>query len=390
MSGILIATLLLAGAQAGGRVEVPFRLGEDAIVVDAEVNGKKVSLMFDTGFGGSVVLNDTINIGKPTGKMVLRDFVGELEVPTVKVTSLKIGAQTIDPTGMEAVLTPSANYSMSYNTHVDGIMGFEVIKHNITEINFQGQKFIFHPSSVDVTKRTPDGAKTFLNRLLPTGHNSLEMSVQTDAGERMILALDTGNAFFATTHRDVLERVGLWKPGAEAKFMRSSMVASGEVPSWDILMKNVTIFGVKVPESVWSIIDLPSSSAEGDGTIGFGFLKNFNITIDYERRRVWLENFTGEVGNQPVADIGITAGFDPRAGRVRVYRVAPASPADKAGIKVGDAVLSIDEVSELNVGYRRLAKMMEGPLGSKVKLALSRGGNLMRLEVERAYLVNGY
>lgn len=55
MSGILIATLLLAGAQAGGRVEVPFRLGEDAIVVDAEVNGKKVSLMFDTGFGGSVV-----------------------------------------------------------------------------------------------------------------------------------------------------------------------------------------------------------------------------------------------------------------------------------------------------------------------------------------------
>ena len=38
-----------------------------------------------------------------------------------------------------------------------------------------------------------------------------------------------------------------------------------------------------VARSVWSVIDLPSSSAQHDGTIGFGFLKHFNITIDLKR-----------------------------------------------------------------------------------------------------------
>ncbi len=382
------AIALVAAGQTPATVDVPFRLGDDAIVVDAQVNGRKVSLMFDTGFSGTVVLNSSISIGPATGAINLRDFVGSFQASTVKIKSFKLGSMVVDPHDKEAVLTGDRDYSLSYNTHCDGIMGYEVIGDQVFEINFEKKKFIFHPKSVDITKRTPDNQKTFLAKLLPTGHNSLEMEVLAPTGKKMVLALDTGNAFYATTHKDVLERVGLWKPEQTPKFLKSSMVASGEVASWYKQMKGMTIYGVPVAESTWSIIDLPSSSAEHDGTIGFQFLKNFNITVDYDRRRVWLENFTGKAGNEPEGDLGISAYIDPDDKRCKIFRVAPESPAAKAGVKKGDHVLSLDGIEGFNFGYPKIFRMFEGPKGSKAQLVLSRQGNVIRLEIERDYLVN--
>lgn len=382
----MIAALALASTLALN--EVGFKIGDDAIIVDALVNGKKLSLMFDTGFSGTVVCDDNINLGPTSGVMNLRDFVGTFQAKTVKIKSLKMGDTNIDPTDMEAVQQPAAHMSTSYNTHTDGILGFQAIRHNVTEISFEKRKFIFHPSSLDISKRVPDNKKTFLMKMLPIGNNSIEGEVVAANGKKMTLALDTGNAFFATTHKDVLERIGLWQANKQPKFMKSAFVASGEVASWYKHMPDLKIFGVPVQSSVWSIIDLPSSSAEGDGTVGFGFLKNFNITIDFERRRVWLENFTGETGNQANGEIGVTAGFDPRGNRVMIWRVAPEGPAAKAGLKPGDFLLGVDDVEMATQGFRQVEKLLSGTPGSKVRIAISRGGNLIRHEIERSVLIN--
>lgn len=389
MSTLATLSLLLLAQGPTAPVEVPFKIGEEAIIVSAKVNGRPLSLMFDTGFSGGVIVGSGINLGKPTGKMTLRDFVGTFQADTTKITSFQLGPLNIDTADLEAVSDPSGGeMSQTYNVHCDGIMGLEPLTDYVFEINIQKSCFIFYPRSTNITSRTPDNKKTFLAKLLPTGHNSLEMEVTPPTGKRMTMALDTGNMFFAATHRDVLERVGLWPAGTTPKFMKASMVASGEVSSWYKQMKDMTIFGIPVGQSTWSVIDAPSSSAESDGTIGFGFLKNFNTTVDFERRRVWFENFTGKVENEEDADVGISAAFDPRALRVRVFRVAPDSPADKAGIKRGDTILSIDGVDELNVGWRRLNKMLVGEKGSKVKLAISRNGALIRFEVQREHLIN--
>lgn len=386
---ILLSTLLaLSATQAAGTVEVPFKLGNDAIIVDATVNSRTASLLFDTGFSGAVVLNDSIDIGPASGNMTLRDFVGEFQAKTVKIKSLKLGQKAIDSKDMTAVQQPLAHMSFGYGTHTDGIMGFEVIKDNVTEINFQNKKFIFYPSTLDITKRVPDNKKTFLCRLLPTGMNSMEMTVVASTGKKMTLALDTGNAFYATTHKDVLERIGLWEPGKKAQYTKLAGVASGAVESWYKYMKDLTIFGVPVKTSVWSIIDAPSSSAEGDGTVGFGFLKNFNITIDMARRRIWLENFTGTADSDPEGDLGMSVGFDNDSKRVRVYRVSPDSPAAKAGIKPGDAIISVDGKELADVGDRALDAILNGPVDSKVTIAYSRNNILQTIQLVRKPLVN--
>lgn len=372
-----------------GPIEVPFKIGEDAIIVDAVVNGKKVSCMFDTGFSGAFVINDAINLGQATGTMNLQDFVGTFTAKTVAVKSLKLGSLDIDPKGMDIVQQPLSHMSFSYNTHTDGIMGLEVVSKYVFEINHEKQKFVFHPKTVDISTRTPDNKKTFLNRMLPIGNNTIKLNVTAPNGGKLRLSLDTGNAFFATTHRDCLEREKLWDAGKDVNFMRTAWVASGPVDSWYKLFKNLNIYGVPVETSVWSIIDLPSSSAESDGTVGFGFLRNFNIIIDMERRRVWMENWTGKSGNEPTADIGISAGHAPD-GRTMIYNITPGSPAEKAGIKRGDLLLDIEGVSTKDLTNRMIEKRLEGELGTKIRLATSRGGNLSRHELERVYLVNGW
>jgi len=383
MLSLLVALVGLPRAD-----EVPFRIADDAIVVDVEINGKSASLMFDTGFSGAVVIGDTVNLGKPTGKVQLRDFVGSFEAKTTKIESLKIGGHAMAAEDLEAVQVPGGRYTESYGTHVDGILGFQPFSNGVFEINFERKVLVFHPSSVDVSQRTPDGKRTFLAKMLPRGHDSVEMSCKLENGERMYLALDTGNAFYATTHKDVLERVGLWKEGRKPEFMGLSMVASGPVGSFKLAMPAMEIFTVPVEGSVWSIIDLPSSSAEHDGTVGFGFLKNMNTILDTGRRRVWMENFTGRFSDPAQGSVGVAAFHDPSRGRVRIASVTPGSPAASAGIQRGDDLLAINGAEVVNLGWRELERLLAGEAGSKVELAYSRSGELRRVELERAVLVN--
>jgi hypothetical protein len=384
---ITLALLNLQTPQVTAPITHPFRVSGNGIIVDLTVNGRKVTCMFDTGFGGTLVLNSSVNVGPVTGSMTLRDFVGELEASTVKVKSMSVGGLTV-PAGDKVVVSRPGDYSFSYNTHVDGILGLEPFLDVVTEINFEKKQLIFHPKSVDITKRTPDNKRTFLAKLLPTGGNSLEMAVEVSTGKRLIMALDTGNGFYATTHKDSLDRVGLWPIERPAKFMSSSYVASGEVNSWTYRMDGAKIYGVPVETSYWDVIDLPSSSADADGTVGFGFLENFNTTLDLTRRRVWLDNFKGSAANDEIGDIGLSAGYDPNRKRTRVARVAPESPAAIAGIQEGDDVLSVDDKELIEATFDRMREMMRGKVGSKLKLVISRAGELKRLELERKSLVN--
>ena len=245
------------------------------------------------------------------------------------------------------------DYSFSFGMHCDGIMGLEVVKNNITEINFEKQKFIFYPNTFDITTRRPDNKKTFLVKMLPVEANSIQLAVNTGDGHSLTMALDTGNSFYATTHRDSLERVGLSRRVARIRALPAfSGVASGTVVSWDKKMTNMKIFGVPVPLSTWDVIDLPSSDARRQTEpSGSEFLKNFNIIIDYNRRRVWFENWTrAKLIMTRRGELGMAAIYDNVNKKVVIANVSPEARLVLRGIKQGDELLSIDLLTDLSGG----------------------------------------
>lgn len=369
------------------KVEAPFRVTDDAMIMDVVLNGAPVSLMVDTGFSGYVILREGIDVGKPTGTQELRDFVGKFTAKTISLQSLSIGGVSVPTEGGEIIQQPMRNLSASYNSHVDGILGLGALRHQLFQINFERKVVrIFSRSAALAKLPVPSG--TVAGTLLPIGHNSLQMAVSTGNGQKLTMGLDTGNAFYATTHRDVLERVGLWSPGAKPKYMRVSGVASGAVESWSAIMSGATVFGIPVKRAVWDVIDLPSSAAEADGTIGFQFLRNFNITVDFANRLVWLTNFTGKVSDDPKGDVGIVAAYSPSLRRMTILDVSPETPAAKAGVREGDEPITIDGRDLSRENYMQVRKLLEGAPGTTVNLAVSRNGNLIRYRLERRTLVN--
>ena len=377
----------LLGVQAPTPVIVPFHVAENAILVDGKVNGHTVTMLFDSGFGGTVLLSSAIDIGPATGSMHLRDFVGELEANTVDLKSLSIGGEALAPDEKIIVQQPG-NFTASYGHHCDGILGLGAVKDKVVEIDFEHNQFKFYPAGYDITKTPVDGKKTFLSKLLPIGGNAMEMAVTTDKGQTMTMALDTGNAFYATSHKDVLERVGVWDDSKVPSYVRRSGVASGPVDSWYKKMPPLTIFGIPVQPTVWDIIDLPSSDVRGDGTVGFGFLSNFNITFDYSRRRVLFENWKTPIENEAPGDLGISARYDPEQKKTLVVLVSPGSPADTAGIKEDDEILSIGSNDMVRPTYQQLRAWFEGAVGSTCVVSISRDGALKRFNLTRQALVN--
>lgn len=378
---------LQVATQLVAPVEAPFSLMDNAIVVEAVVNGKKASFMFDSGFGGYIILRDDMNVGKPTGTVGLRDFVTTFEAQSVPLKTLKIGSMEHHYEDADIVQLPVADLTEAYRTHVDGIMGLSVIKDYVTEINFEHKKFVFHPKTLDVTKRQADNRRTFLVKMEDTGYNSIELACNVN-GHKLLMALDTGNAGYAVTYKESLIRAGLWDVKQKPKYIFHVGVASGAVEAFSVWISKAEIFSVPVEASVWEAIDRPSSDVESDGTIGFDFLKNFNIIIDYERRYVWLENWTGKVAEIPPAEPGVRVARTPKNEYV-IFEVMSESPAEEKGLKKGDVLKAIDGKSLSLISPQEVRKLLQGAEGSICNLVISRDGVLRRFEVPRKLLVNG-
>jgi predicted aspartyl protease len=366
---------------------VPIDTSEDTVLVRAVVNGEPVRLIFDTGFSGAVVIDQSVNVGEPTGHRRLRDFVENFDAPTVPLKSMSIGGADIPCKGEEIVLQPLGVLATAYGVKIDGVMGLDAIKSFVTEINFEQSSLRLYPKSFDIGQLKSDGHRTFSAKLLPIGHSTLPLAVEV-GDDRLSMSLDTGNVFYATTHRDVLERLGLWTTDREPKYTRPTGVASGKILTWSVRMDRAKIFGVPVEHSIWDVIELPSSAAESDGTVGFQFLRNFNIVFDLDRRLVWLDNFAGSAVVEPRGEVGMDAGFIRAEGHVLVLAVVAGGPADQAGVRANDEVLSVDGISMRPENVRRLRRLLQGPIGSTVKIDLSRDGEIMHLELVRRLLVN--
>ena len=81
--------------------------------------------------------------------------------------------------------------------------------------------------------------------------------------------------------------------------------------------------------------------------------------------------------------IGIYMIADEDNGRVIVYYPIPESPAEKAGIKPGDAIISVNGVEYTSEDFDKIADYIKGEIGTKVKLVIERDGKRIDFEITR-------
>ena len=103
--------------------------------------------------------------------------------------------------------------------------------------------------------------------------------------------------------------------------------------------------------------------------------------------RHYLENHQGEFGG-----IGVTV--QQLEGRIIVVSVQPGSPADRAGIKIGDEITAVDGINVKGMSIVELSQLLRGAPGSTVAVGYLQEGRphtaVMIREIIEILTVRGF
>ena len=100
--------------------------------------------------------------------------------------------------------------------------------------------------------------------------------------------------------------------------------------------------------------------------------------IPAEEMKEYKEDIVGNF-----VGIGIYMIADEESGKIIVYYPIPDSPAEKAGIKAGDTIESVDGKEYTANDFETIADNIKGEEGTKVKIGIDRNGEKLSFEIER-------
>lgn len=83
---------------------------------------------------------------------------------------------------------------------------------------------------------------------------------------------------------------------------------------------------------------------------------------------------------------GIGAEIGEEVRRIRVIRVLPEMPAERAGVRGGDVILKIAGESTVNMSASEAQQLLRGPVGTSVEIQVSRGSEVLSFRLERAII----
>lgn len=80
---------------------------------------------------------------------------------------------------------------------------------------------------------------------------------------------------------------------------------------------------------------------------------------------------------------GIGLYIEAKDGYISVVSPIKGQPAEKAGVKAGDIIISVDDIDIKDMGVEKVSSMIKGPEGTTVKLTIKRGEETLTFKITR-------
>jgi len=363
-------------AGGGTSATIPFRLLNNHIYVQAEIDGKPLQVLFDTGGTNILTPATARRLGLKTEGALQGRGAGEKseDLGITKVGELRLGNLTLRDQVFYTL--PLAGLAEAEGMDVDGVVGFEVLKRFVARVEYAAGRLTF---TLPEAFREPAGGT-----VVPFTFD--EQTPQVDGevdGVRGKLTIDTGSRASLTLNRPFAEEHGLAAKYAPKLEALSGWGVGGGVRSQLTRAKLLKLGTVEVPLPVTDMA-LSQKGAFANrylaGNVGGGVLRRFDVTFDYGKQRLIL---------QPNASFAKPDSYD-RAGMwlnregegFVVKDVVAGGPAAEAGLKVGDTILAVDgqKAADLLLPEVR-ARLKESPAGTKVRLSVGSGGETREVTV---------
>ncbi len=220
--------------------------------------------------------------------------------------------------------------------------------------------------------------------------------VRVDGGEEASFLVDSG-AWRTFLPPEVGARLGI-PPERRLPGIPSSGADGRPIEAEALRVRSLAIGALEVERP---IVLVPAGEGAGTtawslatrarGVLGADILRRFRVTIDFPRQELTLEPVRpapSGTGEESFSGPGIVLGAGTVGGGAPVRRVLAGSPAERAGLRVGDRVTAIDGAATGGVRAELLRQRLGGPPGSAVQLTLREGSGRERVvRLERALLL---
>lgn len=333
-------------------IVLPTTVHDDFFLVETMVNGSgPFTFLIDTGASGVFVSSELVNKAKLTTKQMTVELGatgrGTKRVPVAEIDTLSLGKATFrnvrgvvsDPLGGEVA-----------GRRVDGLLGFQVFRDCVLSLDYR-----YHIAKLELPEKTPEPGDDWLPLV---AHDTGGAFIDAQLGERtMEFLINTGTTSSVSLSAEDTKRATFKKPPVPAHIYRVN--AQPHVVHMARLNETLTIGSNTIAEPI-AIVDAPNTR------IGQGVLRHFIVKFDQPNRRVQMTRIEPDepITFEPVRGTGM---FLERDGDIsRVWAIIPDSPAEKAGLKIGDHVVSVRKRDE-----------------NTVDVAVKRGND--RVEIELTY-----
>lgn len=357
-----------------GKIEVPFEIFRGDIRFQCTVNGHRVHMLLDDGF----MWDQLLFWGGPAVDSLGLAYDGEIEVGndgTEKLASRTASGITVTFPGVEftdqtAVVTPGSSGNSSMWRGSIGQISATFFRHFVVDINFDRmiitliepenfkyegngvaigwQPLGFGPWSIPATLRIEDGRDISMKLLMDLGYND---QLQLVAG---------GEHGISLPEKRLPASLGFNIQGTETRGFVGRL-------------SRIDIGGYRINDLIASFVPGEHGDhAVYEAMIGLGLLSRFNLVFDYNRQRLFVEpnNSFGTPFEYSMTGFEMKPTFQ---GYSIITTVHEQSPADEAGLRMGDKILRINGRKITDYDFFELSPMFKQE-GKEIGLLIERDG----------------
>jgi len=333
-------------------VAYPFELIDNRIFINVKINNQDTfRFILDSGIGNVITPEAATKLGLKSSQIFQTAGVGDQRVEAWRTVVSRIAFGGIEARNQKftVISLEPLRKAIGFD-RLDGVIGFSVFNSLVADIDYEKNLLTF----------TKPSAFVYQGRgiILPIDFTDVIPQINAEIdGFRGKVKIDTGDRSTMTLYVPFVEKNELRGKYAPKFETVTGWGIGGPVRAQVTRVKKFSLGGIEVESLVARMPRVKIgefTDTKVMASVGTGFLKRFNITFDYSRKRIILEK--NQFFNAP--DVYDRAGMwlSQGANAFEVIDVIAESPAEKAGIKAGDKILAVDvqSVDKLSLPEARL------------------------------------
>lgn len=279
-------------------MEIQFKLdeGTNHIQVPVYVNGEgPFEFTLDTGAVKTTLSKSLADkLGLTTYELTERKLEG-LPAVAAKVSNFQIGSDTFDD---EEVLIIDFQSVLGKCTGImGGVIGYSTLKHYKMSINYPSQTLRLEPCKNNSSKKDDSIKWSQFNYIKGTHMVGVPVSINGQGPFEFVI--DTGAGGTVITPK-LANELGLNLNSFDGICRGIGGDAEGHLAT----LNQVSVGGVNIEQHPVVVIDMNKISPKGmlipDGILGYPFLKQFELVIDYPRKKfAFIEHAQTTIDSEP-------------------------------------------------------------------------------------------